>query len=217
MSVVATLSKGYDLDYIRKQVDRGPAKDAASYYVQASESGGEPPGRWWGLGAAALGLEPGQVVERELYDLLFGERRAPDGSQLGKPPGSGRKAADIYARLLAAVALSRGTEINMAYVFTASPKLADLMPGPRPAPELARYDRITAERTVQPAAAAAETRIASGEITSRLPGERALQQEFGLAPVTIRKAVRQLRDEGLVRTTPGWGTYVMKKNDDANP
>jgi GntR family transcriptional regulator len=56
-------------------------------------------------------------------------------------------------------------------------------------------------------------RIASGEITSRLPGERALQQEFGLAPVTIRKAVRQLRDEGLVRTTPGWGTYVVKKTD----
>jgi DNA-binding GntR family transcriptional regulator len=55
------------------------------------------------------------------------------------------------------------------------------------------------------------------KITSRLPGERALQQEFGLAPVTIRKAVHQLRDEGLVRTTPGWGTYVVKKNDDANP
>ena len=31
------------------------------------------------------------------------------------------------------------------------------------------------------------------------------------------KAVRQLREEGLVRTTPGWGTYVIKKNDDANP
>jgi hypothetical protein len=28
--------------------------------------------------------------------------------------------------------------------------------------------------------------ITSGEITSRLAGERALQQEFGLAPVTIR-------------------------------
>jgi DNA-binding GntR family transcriptional regulator len=58
-------------------------------------------------------------------------------------------------------------------------------------------------------------RIASGEITSRLPGERAMQQEFGLAPVTIRKAVRQLREEGLVRTTPGWGTYVVK-NDSAS-
>ena len=57
-------------------------------------------------------------------------------------------------------------------------------------------------------------RIASGEITSRLPGERALQQEFGLAPVTIRKAIHQLRAEGLVRTTPGWGTYVVKKNDE---
>ena len=102
MAVVATLSKGYDPGYIWKQVDRGPVKDAASYYIQASESGGEPPGRWWGPGARALGFEPGQRVEREPYDLLFGERKAPDGTQLGRPPGSGRKAADLYAGLLAA-------------------------------------------------------------------------------------------------------------------
>ena len=102
VAVVATLSKGYDLDYIWKQVDRGPAKDAASYYIQASESGGEPPGRWWGPGAKALGFEPGQRVEREPYDLLFGERKAPDGTQLGRPPDGGRKAADLYAALLAA-------------------------------------------------------------------------------------------------------------------
>ena len=56
MAVVATLSKGYDLDYIWKQVDRGPAKDAASYYIQASETGGEPPGRWWGPGAESARL-----------------------------------------------------------------------------------------------------------------------------------------------------------------
>ena len=30
MAVVATLSKGYDLDYIWTHVDRGPAKDPAS-------------------------------------------------------------------------------------------------------------------------------------------------------------------------------------------
>src|SRR5580692_4939808 len=101
MAVVATLSKGYDLDYIWKQVDRGPVKDAASYYIQASESGGEPPGRWWGPGAKALGFEPGQLVEREPYDLLFGERKAPDGTPLGKPPGNGRAAADLYASLVA--------------------------------------------------------------------------------------------------------------------
>ena len=102
MAVVATLSKGYDLDYIWKQVDRGPVKDAAGYYLQASECGGEPPGRWWGPGAKALGLEPGQMVEREPYDLLFGQRKAPDGTPLGRAPGGGRKAADLYARLLAA-------------------------------------------------------------------------------------------------------------------
>jgi conjugative relaxase-like TrwC/TraI family protein len=102
VAVVATLSKGYDLEYIWKQVDRGPAKDAAGYYIQASEAGGEPPGRWWGPGAKALGLEPGQVVEREPYDLLLGQRKAPDGTPLGRPPGNARKAADLYARLLAA-------------------------------------------------------------------------------------------------------------------
>ena len=91
MAVVATLSKGYDLDYIWKQVDRGPAKDAASYYIQASESGGEPPGRWWGPGAQALGFEHGQTVERQPYDLLFGERKAPGGTPLGRPRAAAAK------------------------------------------------------------------------------------------------------------------------------
>ena len=58
-------------------------------------AGGAPaPKRW--------ASSPGQRVEREPYDLLFGERKAPDGTQLGRPPGSGRKAADLYAALLAA-------------------------------------------------------------------------------------------------------------------
>ena len=91
MAVVATLSKGYDLDDIWKQVDRGPAKDAASYYLQASETGGEPPRPLVGPGAQALGLEPGQTVERQPYDLLFGQRKAPDGTSLGKPPDGGAK------------------------------------------------------------------------------------------------------------------------------
>jgi conjugative relaxase-like TrwC/TraI family protein len=102
LAVIATLSKGYDLDYVWKQVDPTLAKDAADYYIQASESTGEPPGRWWGPGAQAIGLEPGQVVEQEPYDLLFGEHKAPGGMLLGRPPGGGRKAADIYAGLLAA-------------------------------------------------------------------------------------------------------------------
>ena len=102
MAAIATLTKGYDLDYIWKQVDPTLAKDPASYYIQAAETGGEPPGRWWGPGAQALGLHPGQQVERKPYDLLFGEHKAPDGTSLGRPPGNSRKAAGIYAQLLAA-------------------------------------------------------------------------------------------------------------------
>ena len=44
------------------------------------------------------------------------------------------------------VALSRGTDANYAYVFTTSLERADPVPGPRPAPELARYDQIHTER-----------------------------------------------------------------------
>jgi conjugative relaxase-like TrwC/TraI family protein len=102
LAVIATLTKGYDLDYMWKQIDPTLAADPAGYYIRASETGGEPPGRWWGAGARALGLEPGQLVERGAYDLLVGERKAPDGTQLGRPPGSGRKAADLCAALLAA-------------------------------------------------------------------------------------------------------------------
>jgi hypothetical protein len=80
----------------------GPERSAADYYIQAAEGGGEPPGRWWGPGAEALGFAQGQVVEREPYDLLFGHRQAPDGTPLGRPPGGKLKAAEVYAQLLAA-------------------------------------------------------------------------------------------------------------------
>ncbi len=51
------------------------------------------------------------------------------------------------------VTLTRGTEVNTAYVFTQSPKQADPAPGPRPAPELARYGRLTTAPGGQPAPA----------------------------------------------------------------
>lgn len=65
----------------------------------------------------------------------------------------------------------------------------------------------------QQLAAILRQRIAAGQITARLPGERALQQEFGLAPTTIRKAVRSLAEEGLVVTTPGLGTFVARRGE----
>jgi hypothetical protein len=54
------------------------------------------------------------------------------------------------------VALTRGADRNTAYVFTLSPKRADPAPAPRPAPELARYDRVTTLRSGQWEASAAD-------------------------------------------------------------
>ncbi len=61
-------------------------------------------------------------------------------------------------------------------------------------------------------AAILRDRIASGVITARLPSERDMHDEFGVSPVTARKAVRVLRDEGLVRVVQGRGVWVVKKD-----
>jgi GntR family transcriptional regulator len=71
------------------------------------------------------------------------------------------------------------------------------------------YDSATPP--YQQPAAYLRGRIESGEFTLRLPGEKTLQHEYGLAQATARKAIKVLRDEGLVRTVPGWGTYVQPK------
>ena len=72
------------------------------------------------------------------------------------------------------------------------------------------YDSATPP--YQQLAAILRGRIEAGQVTARLPGEKSLQEEFGLALATVRKAVKVLRDDGLVRTVPGWGTYVTDRD-----
>lgn len=56
-------------------------------------------------------------------------------------------------------------------------------------------------------------RIESGEIAvgSRLPAERELGLEYGVSIDTSRRAVRTLRDRGMVATLPQKGTYVIRR------
>ena len=98
-----SVAKGYDKDYPWRQVGGDPGKvRGADYYLAAVEAG-EPAGRWWGPAAELLGLEPGSVVTYEVHDLLFGQRRGPDGAKLGRAPGNGAaRAHEVYQRLLAA-------------------------------------------------------------------------------------------------------------------
>lgn len=56
--------------------------------------------------------------------------------------------------------------------------------------------------------------IVSGELQPRapLPSESYLQQEQGVARGTVRMAVAILREEGLVVTIGGRGTFVSPKD-----
>jgi GntR family transcriptional regulator len=52
------------------------------------------------------------------------------------------------------------------------------------------------------------TRIQAGEITSKLPAERDLAQEYGVAYQTVRHSMAVLRERGLIITRQGRGTFV---------
>lgn len=52
-------------------------------------------------------------------------------------------------------------------------------------------------------------RIATGALPPRaLVSEVQLEAEFNVARGTVRKATAALRDEGLIVTTPGMGSFV---------
>jgi len=55
-------------------------------------------------------------------------------------------------------------------------------------------------------------RIEAGDLPpgGRLPGERDLAIEYGVALMTARRAIKDLRERGLVRTLPSKGTFVSK-------
>ncbi|MDG4828392.1 winged helix-turn-helix domain-containing protein [Solwaraspora sp. WMMD1047] len=57
-------------------------------------------------------------------------------------------------------------------------------------------------------------RIASGELAPEtlIPSESRIQQEYGVARGTARRAVAQLVDRGLVVTIPQRGTYVRPQS-----
>ncbi|MBB5082988.1 GntR family transcriptional regulator [Nonomuraea endophytica] len=58
-------------------------------------------------------------------------------------------------------------------------------------------------------------RIKTGEYSpgERMPSITALMNEFGLAVATTQKAVAQLREDGLIYTEPGLGSFVADQGE----
>lgn len=101
-----SLVTGYDPGYLT----RG-AQPPKNYYLAAVSQHGEPPGRWWGTGAAALGLTPGSVIDpvvmEQLYSTLYDPRDPnflagddKDHARLGQRPKRFKDAEAWYEELL---------------------------------------------------------------------------------------------------------------------
>lgn len=63
-----------------------------------------------------------------------------------------------------------------------------------------------------------EAEIRSGRLPrgARLPNERDMGTQYGVAPGTARRAVQELRDRGLVVTLPNKGTFVIGASPQAS-
>lgn len=55
-------------------------------------------------------------------------------------------------------------------------------------------------------------KIEARELTGRLPAERDLASEYGVAYGTVRRAMELLRDRGLVESVHGRGTFVSTED-----
>jgi GntR family transcriptional regulator len=83
-----------------------------------------------------------------------------------------------------------------------------------------RSDRIRHDSSVPVATQVArdiEADITAGRCApdTRLPSEADLSQQYGVARMTVRRAVAQLRDKGLVVTIHGRGSFVAPRDDQA--
>ena len=119
MSGPKPLHAGDGYEYLTRQVatqdrDRDRSRDLTDYYTEH----GTPPGRWWGKGAALLGMS-GSVTEQQMQ-ALFGEGLHPDADRIiadaidaGKSVDEAMKAAKI-GRMLSEYSPKK-TEIALIY------------------------------------------------------------------------------------------------------
>jgi GntR family transcriptional regulator len=71
-------------------------------------------------------------------------------------------------------------------------------------------DPNAAEWPYQQVAAQLREQIASGALGPRLPSAMDLAEQMGVAPNTVQRALKVLREEGLIHSVPGRGTFVRE-------
>jgi TrwC relaxase/AAA domain len=109
MAVVLKINPGFDAAYPWRQIGTGQLPAAASpleYYLAPAGKGGEPAGRWAGRGLATLGFTAGQVIDRAVFEPLYGQHldpRDPTGqTRLGRAAQQFTPEEVIFTELAAA-------------------------------------------------------------------------------------------------------------------
>jgi hypothetical protein len=108
MAVVLKINPGFDASYPWREIGTAdPAQiSPLDYYLAPADKGGEPPGRWAGRGLGVLGFAEGEVIDRAVFEPLFGQHtdpRDPSGrTRLGRAPQRFVSDEDIYRELVAA-------------------------------------------------------------------------------------------------------------------
>lgn len=73
-------------------------------------------------------------------------------------------------------------------------------------------DRGSPKHAYQQVADAIAARIADGQCPRKLPSERNMAKEFGVANVTVRHAMAILRERRLIVSVHGRGTFLAPKD-----
>jgi GntR family transcriptional regulator len=76
-----------------------------------------------------------------------------------------------------------------------------------------QIDRDSAVPYYQQLADILREQITSGELTGKLRSQTRLATQYGVNPLTVRKALQLLRDEGLIRTYLGSGSEVVPPSE----
>ena len=117
MSVVVSVKAGGDVSYPFRQMGGAEpgthtGKQGTGYYLAAAERGGEPQGTWIGEGLADLGIHDGDVVDRKVFETIYGEFKNPEtGEYLGSAPRTNAELRKLFeAKKAAEPGLTRERE-----------------------------------------------------------------------------------------------------------
>jgi len=135
MAVVLKINPGFDASYPWREIGTGARREPASgldYYLAPADKGGEPAGRWAGRGLPVLNLAAGQVIDRNVFEPLYGQHldpRDPSGTtRLGRAAQQFTPEEAIFAELAGAEPHAAGPARWRAGATPSYPMLTRLHP-----------------------------------------------------------------------------------------